>query len=511
MHRLPWGHAVPHLPQLFGSVMRLAHELPHFSLPLAQVRPHFPSLHRLPMGHFMPQPPQWAPSVCRFTQPPPQLVVPMGQATAQAPFEHTLPGGQALAHAPQLRGSVSMSTHSTPHCLRVQLGPVLVAPQPATRPRANRRDRERPSMRMGFSSLPRPHSYTGERYCQFLPGPRLGRAWGPVLSGPDADGPPNGRATTDARRSRARRARASSRTPRLDPGGNMSAASACGRAQRGRPRYGYGNPFVHSCFCIHSIFAPGRRCRRARDRQRSFPRARREAARGVGGARASTGSAGPASFRSATRDRCRGKADPGRYRRPDPRSAAAGLGPRALPPRALPGASSRHEWLRGGSEDRGDRSGSGIAASRPDRRTVHGRPATGDGPSRARAGRPLRLRGGSREYAKGQARSLAAGRSDRVLRSLGCGLADRSSTHLAPLRGLSRQAPARASPAGCRGRARIHAGVRDRERSGARAALRLAHRSDDAGDQAGCSAPRRQHSAPATMTSSRATSVSPAG
>jgi len=73
-------HAVPHAPQLRGSVFVSMHSLPHFD-------------------------------------------VPDPQADAHMPCVQTSPALHALPHAPQLDGSRESTVHVSPHCVEVPRQP----------------------------------------------------------------------------------------------------------------------------------------------------------------------------------------------------------------------------------------------------------------------------------------------------------------------------------------------------------------------------------------------------
>jgi hypothetical protein len=147
----PFGHFVPQMPQLFGSVCALtqtplhnvipvghthapilqivppAHALPHVPQLLVvvkstQVVPHtpnpvghtqFPELQVAPVAHFVPQTLQLFGSVCVLTQTPLQLVCPDGQT--HIPETQLVPPVHFVPQALQLFESVCRLTQALPH------------------------------------------------------------------------------------------------------------------------------------------------------------------------------------------------------------------------------------------------------------------------------------------------------------------------------------------------------------------------------------------------------------
>jgi hypothetical protein len=109
----PPAHMRPHMPQLFGSVIRSAHPLPHIIAPAAQV--HMPPVQLPPDPHELPQRPQLSVLVARVTHPT------FGQSTcpaveqAQLPAMHVAPVPHAMLHPPQCAVLVWMSTHAPAH------------------------------------------------------------------------------------------------------------------------------------------------------------------------------------------------------------------------------------------------------------------------------------------------------------------------------------------------------------------------------------------------------------
>ena len=78
-------HAWPQVPQLFASVWRLWHTVPHWVCPTGQVQT--PVVHGTEPVHATPHAPQLAASLAVSTQTPPQSVRP-GPHT-HVPAEHT--------------------------------------------------------------------------------------------------------------------------------------------------------------------------------------------------------------------------------------------------------------------------------------------------------------------------------------------------------------------------------------------------------------------------------------
>ena len=104
-------HALPHLPQLSGSLARSAQPLAHAISPPAQL--HAPSTQVVPLPHAVPQAPQSWSSEVTSTQPPLQSVRPVGHPpVVHMPSAHTLPDGQATLQPPQLSGSLVSSRHA---------------------------------------------------------------------------------------------------------------------------------------------------------------------------------------------------------------------------------------------------------------------------------------------------------------------------------------------------------------------------------------------------------------
>jgi hypothetical protein len=99
---------LPHMPQFFGSVLRLT------QAPLQSVFPeghtHWPITHVPPGSHCTPHPPQLLTLLEGSTQRPLQNDRPgVEQASWQVPDTHVAPIGHWLPHAPQLFGSLIVS------------------------------------------------------------------------------------------------------------------------------------------------------------------------------------------------------------------------------------------------------------------------------------------------------------------------------------------------------------------------------------------------------------------
>ena len=69
--------AVPHLPQLAGSLFRFAQVVPHSDCPTVQVTAHLLLTQFCPVAHAVPQAPQFELSLVRLTQVVPQRVWPL--------------------------------------------------------------------------------------------------------------------------------------------------------------------------------------------------------------------------------------------------------------------------------------------------------------------------------------------------------------------------------------------------------------------------------------------------
>jgi hypothetical protein len=136
--------ALPHPPQLFGSVFSLTQPTvgqqlspgAHAGPPLQVVcTTQAPATHASPTAHGLPQRPQFFGSVSTSEQPvaqhwsvPVHTGPPLHEAGAvQFPVWQVSPGGQRRLHRPQFLGSVSTFAHpDVQHCLPpVQTGPPL--------------------------------------------------------------------------------------------------------------------------------------------------------------------------------------------------------------------------------------------------------------------------------------------------------------------------------------------------------------------------------------------------
>jgi hypothetical protein len=142
-HVSPAAQGRPHAPQFFGSVLVLVHPVAQHCSPFVQTGPplqlggtwHMPPRHCAPVAHAMPHMPQLFGSVSMLVQPlgqhcstPVQTGPPAQFAGAvQLPETQVNVGGQGLAQPPQLFGSVSMSVHPVvQHCSTpVHTGPPL--------------------------------------------------------------------------------------------------------------------------------------------------------------------------------------------------------------------------------------------------------------------------------------------------------------------------------------------------------------------------------------------------
>ncbi len=101
-------HARPHAPQLFRSVWRRTHWLPHRVKPAAQVQApptHWPPPHEFPHDVQLPG------SVSGFTHRLPQRMKPVGHEAWHVPFEQMPVAPHDVPHMPQLFGSVEVVVH----------------------------------------------------------------------------------------------------------------------------------------------------------------------------------------------------------------------------------------------------------------------------------------------------------------------------------------------------------------------------------------------------------------
>jgi hypothetical protein len=78
LHTWPGAHAVPQVPQFFGSRVVFAQRFPQFVVPVGQVSVpmHLPPVHLSPGRQAIPQPPQFATSVIVTTQSTPHRISP---------------------------------------------------------------------------------------------------------------------------------------------------------------------------------------------------------------------------------------------------------------------------------------------------------------------------------------------------------------------------------------------------------------------------------------------------
>ncbi len=114
---LPAGHARPHLPQSAGfDVGSTQSPLHRMVLP---GHAHWPASHATPVGQALPHAPQLDWFDVRSTHPPLHAVSPVKQPLEQSPWLQTLPAGQALLQFPQLAGSEVRSTHTPEHVVPV--------------------------------------------------------------------------------------------------------------------------------------------------------------------------------------------------------------------------------------------------------------------------------------------------------------------------------------------------------------------------------------------------------
>jgi hypothetical protein len=97
--------AVPHPPQLVGSVLVITHCVPHCAVPEAQLLAHCPLPHTSPALQALPQPPQFAASLRTSTHLSPHLMKPAPQTKPHPDVEQVaveLDGAvQAASHPPQ--------------------------------------------------------------------------------------------------------------------------------------------------------------------------------------------------------------------------------------------------------------------------------------------------------------------------------------------------------------------------------------------------------------------------
>jgi hypothetical protein len=106
------AHAVPHAPQLRGSVAVLVQTPPQVVSPVGHV--HTLATHDSPAPHRIPQPPQLRGSVVVSLQMPPHSLSPVGQLHTP---ETQVPAPQSCPHDPQFLGSLVVSTQSGPQMI----------------------------------------------------------------------------------------------------------------------------------------------------------------------------------------------------------------------------------------------------------------------------------------------------------------------------------------------------------------------------------------------------------
>jgi hypothetical protein len=86
-------------------------------VPEPHVEPHLPAEQIWPPVHAVPHAPQLTGSVFTSTHDWPHWVLPPEHDRAHLPEEHTCPAVHAAAQAPQLSGSFVVSTHAPPHAV----------------------------------------------------------------------------------------------------------------------------------------------------------------------------------------------------------------------------------------------------------------------------------------------------------------------------------------------------------------------------------------------------------
>lgn len=111
--------ALLQLPQFCTSEPRATHWPLHSVVPDGQLAVHTPLEHTLPVAHALPHDPQLMGSVCLLTHAPEQTDWPDGQLCTHAPVAQlTLPPAgdwQAIPQLPQLSTSLEVFTHWVPH------------------------------------------------------------------------------------------------------------------------------------------------------------------------------------------------------------------------------------------------------------------------------------------------------------------------------------------------------------------------------------------------------------
>jgi len=110
-HTLPAAHALPHLPQLSGSLVVSTQPLAHAVVPASQA--HLLATHAWRVPQVTPQPPQFFGSLVPSTQP--VMHASSWPGHAQLPWLHVSGAPQVTPHFPQFAGSVLVSTQLCPH------------------------------------------------------------------------------------------------------------------------------------------------------------------------------------------------------------------------------------------------------------------------------------------------------------------------------------------------------------------------------------------------------------
>jgi hypothetical protein len=111
MHSRPAAQAIPHWPQLAGSLVTGMQTPLHSSAPTPHAQ--LPPMQACIAGHTIPHRPQLAGSRERFTQADPQRSEP--GAHAQFPSWHARGGGHAWSQPPQCSALLLIAAHTPPH------------------------------------------------------------------------------------------------------------------------------------------------------------------------------------------------------------------------------------------------------------------------------------------------------------------------------------------------------------------------------------------------------------
>jgi hypothetical protein len=134
--RAPDGHAMPHPPQLRGSLSKSTHVAPHgICVPVHTGGPppvHVPMEQSAPFRHAEPHAPQFAGSWTGSTHRAPHAMSGAAQLAAHEPAWQREPVAHAFAQCPQFRSSREVSTHALPHIVCPLGQRVLVASTTAT-------------------------------------------------------------------------------------------------------------------------------------------------------------------------------------------------------------------------------------------------------------------------------------------------------------------------------------------------------------------------------------------